>query len=179
MFFHAVSCQNLCLQSAKTFITRDATWQVFERLTRDPTATATPQARPEKCVETFVRFNLHLPLWQYFEHRNWPFDFGHFWADFRPILKHGNASWDSVYLHHLAPSSNQTKRKSDNPWLGASIGCTRCTTRSNAWRTLSNTSFYTFGGGNEGYLMLDLVISQPFQSHEMTHVEIKILKNNI
>ncbi len=102
-----------------------------------------------------------------------------FWSDLRPILKHGNAKRDSVYLHHLAPSSNRTKRKSDNPWLGASIGCTRCTTRSNAWRTLSNTSFYTFGGGNDRYLMLDLVISQPFQSHEMKHVKIKILKNNI
>lgn len=45
------------------------------------------------CVEAFVPFNLHLPLWRSYEHRyctSW------FWVDFK---KNGNASWDSVYLH--------------------------------------------------------------------------------
>ena len=86
----------------------------------------------------------------------------------------GNNQNASLGLCLLAPTNNQTEQNLDNAWLADAgdwrpLVKTRGATRSNAWCTLSNTSFYTFGGGNEGQFILDLTIGKPFQSHEMNY----------
>ena len=137
---HVIPCdilpKVLCLQTAKTFITRDATKV-------DP------------------RSNSYSYTAGWTEH----LDFGLIW-------KQSECQLGCKCL--LAPTNNQTKKnRTTHGWpmlVLASIGCTRCATGSNAWCTLSNTSFYTFGGGNEGHFILDLTIGKPFQlssHHEM------------